>query len=208
LGCHPGNCSLLGGVPVSMEDYSKLCAGEIQSDFLQNCCHGRMKFYNEICIPVNNIIPKIKKLGCSVILNAREEDIQNVFSRFEVIILFSHWRDDHIEFNGRLIHNEELCSYIPSDFAGVIDLCACQPQDGLVVAIKQRAPACSIRCSLVQVTADLQLEIVNLSLGLVSKFKIGYLEATSLILQQIFKKHHKTKNRKWNLITSIRSLNF
>jgi hypothetical protein len=62
------------------------------------------------------------------------------------MILFAHWSDSdgRIELTDGLVSSEQVVSGVPSDFAGIIDLCVCHPRR-LVELLKQKCPDCLVK---------------------------------------------------------------
>jgi hypothetical protein len=152
-----------------------------------------MKFYNEVSYPVNKFLQKITKYNCQTFLKITELDINLAFKK-PVVIIFSHWDSNCIEMNGLMFDDIAFCKLIPENFSGIIDICACQPKDHLVVSVKNRSPEATVKCTLTKITPAIWIEIICLTLYLLHKHKLNYREASELVLKQILKKYNKTKN--------------
>jgi hypothetical protein len=187
----PEDCTLLIGIPISLQDYDQYKSGELQSDFLTRCCTTRVKFYNEVCEPVANSLGKITKYGCKICPKVSEYDIKNAFEK-RVVIIFSHWDNKTLEVNGQMVPDASICNLIPKNFNGIIDVCACQPEDHFTVALKNQAPAATVKCTLTKITPAFWIEIIQLTLYLLRRYNIDYREASTLVLKQIFKTYNKT----------------
>ncbi|HUC81042.1 MAG TPA: hypothetical protein VMR70_09005 [Flavisolibacter sp.] len=188
----PQDCTLLIGIPSKMKDYDLYKEGLLESDFLKRCCSNRLKFFNEVVEPVQQALPNIKKYGCHVVQTVREEDFVQAFDK-KVVIVFSHWDQNNLEVNGRMIPDNLFCQYIPTGYSGIIDICACQPEDHLVVCIKNRAPAATIKCTLTKITPAFWIEIIELTLLLLRRYKLNYREASMQVITQIFNRYHKKR---------------
>jgi hypothetical protein len=179
----PSDCVLLVGMPVSLSDYDDFKAGEFESDFLATWGSTRSKFFNEVCAPVHGALRDIRKYGSHVILRADEQSLRSAFQR-DVVIVFSHWTKEGIELAQRMMPPEEFCAAIPERYRGVIDLCACNPEN-LVIGIKRRAPEATVKHSFVETTPEIWIEITRITLQALSRHELSYTKALDLVLRQI-----------------------
>jgi hypothetical protein len=175
-----------------MESFDRFRSGETASDFLARCCTSRSKFFNEVVEPLAYALPQIKRYGCLIVPKATTADIQRAFEK-DVVIIFSHWAAQHLEVNGTLVGDETICDLVPAHYSGIIDICACQPDDHLVVGIKKKSPGATVKCTLTKITPAYWIEIIQLTLHLLHKHRLNYREASQLVIRQLFRHYHSSK---------------
>lgn len=184
----PLDCTLIVGIPVLMEDFDRFKVGRINSDFLASSCTSRLKFFNEISLPVVSTLRKIKKYNCEILIRPRNQDVLSAFKK-KVVIIFSHYNGELLELNGTLLSDKDFCRLVPPDYDGIIDLCACQPNAHLVVSLKQHVPRARIKHTIACITPAIWIEVIRLTIKHIAEYRLNYLEATNLVLQQILKKY-------------------
>ena len=47
--------------------------------------------------------------------------------KFSVVVLFSHFDCDHVEFHDGFVSSQRVLDAVPLDFEGILDLCVCHP---------------------------------------------------------------------------------
>ena len=86
-------------------------------------------------------------MNLKILLRGLNIDYKFSFERFkellgqdvQVIILFSHWIDNSIEFLDCLVTIEQFVEAVPENYTGIIDLCVCHPKP-LVYALRKKYP--------------------------------------------------------------------
>ena len=132
----PSDCIAAFGIPMSEAEFwdAKDDAGR---DFVTNCCPVWQVYNLDIISHFEEVTPHFERLGVQIIRTLRLTDLRGLFNNNsdKTIILFSHWNDDSMEFFDGMASSDAVVKEIPSDFAGIIDLCACHPTN---LAIKLR----------------------------------------------------------------------
>ena len=179
----PRDCALLVGIPVTMEDYRAYEGGALESDFLRQSGMTTAGFLSAVCEPVGESLERIRCYGASVATRVDEGKIADAFRR-DVVVLLSHWSGDRIEVYGGMLPAAAFAARIPEDYAGVVDLCACHPE-GLADAILARCPGATVKYTLVSTTASIWSEVVRLTLLLLRRHRMSYVEALQTVLSAV-----------------------
>jgi hypothetical protein len=146
----PRHCTMLFGVPTTWESHWRHLRtkpeNQRQRDFVPNLLNVWARYEREIVIHVNKVLPWIRAWGVRVVENATMEDFCRAFQDEEtrVVILFSHWKQDTVEFDDGLWDISEIVSGIPHSFVGFIDLTICHPEN-LAFTIERDRPGCLTR---------------------------------------------------------------
>lgn len=140
----PSNCTLVFGIPRSRAAFLRACDNP-RSDYAKRFLGGWPQYYAQFVLEVELVEPLLGKWGVSVVYEATLADFAHIFSQpFDAVILFSHWQDDAIEFNGGLETIGTVLAVIPLEFAGVLDLCVCHPVS-LVSELHVHRPNCIVK---------------------------------------------------------------
>jgi hypothetical protein len=89
---------------------------------------------------------EMKKAGLNVEYELTLKKFQMCFqeTKYRVIILFSHWKQDHIEFADGLTGIDSIIEAVPVNFDGLIDLCVCHPKR-LAIELRAQRPNCLVK---------------------------------------------------------------
>jgi hypothetical protein len=140
----PSNCVLAFGIPTSREGFYRALDSP-HADFVKRFLGGWPQYHAQFVVDVEIVEPILCKLGVTTIHDATLADFARVVDQsFDVIILFSHWHADAVEFRSGFESVRSLLSAIPSAFAGVLDLCVCHPMT-LVSALHRHRPGCIVK---------------------------------------------------------------
>lgn len=182
----PDDCVLLLGIPATLEDFDSWRRGRRKSHFLETQCSSRVKFSNEIDGPLQQSLPMIVSLGCTVVTQVGSQEIRRAFEK-RVVIVFSHWTSEGIELADGLMDISVFRECVPADYCGTVDLCACHPW-GLADAIKGKAPNCLVHLVLDSITPSFWIEIIRLALVTINRYQMSYSQALGLVIQDVVKK--------------------
>jgi hypothetical protein len=125
----PEDCVLGFGIPTSAERFlaSRLhgFSGCFASDF-----SGLSDYEAQVLEPFRRIGAQIRQLGARVVSDLTLDQYGALFrdGRTHAVTLVSHWGKTFIEFHDGPARVNEIVQTIPSDFAGIIDLCVCHPE--------------------------------------------------------------------------------
>ncbi|MGC2237741.1 MAG: hypothetical protein WA584_16375 [Pyrinomonadaceae bacterium] len=141
----PSDCVLVCGIPICEEDFWDAKDDGLERDFAINCCPVWDKYYVEAICYLEKIEPYLKKLGVRIIHRLKLSDFRNLFddNLNKVIILFSHWKDDSVEFFDGMATSDAVVNEVPENFEGIIDLCVCHPTN-LVIKLRNHLPPSSL----------------------------------------------------------------
>lgn len=134
----PEDCVLAFGIPT---DKAVFFADQYRKnkDFAKRYDGVWSKYYHQFISEFEQIIPKLKNLGLRIERDLTLVKFRALFKQYKVVILFSHWQEDKVEFHEGLQPLDDIIEQIPTQFGGVIDLCVCHP-NGLALKIRQSRP--------------------------------------------------------------------
>lgn len=132
----PSECVLAFGIPTSEEEFWE-AKEDPTRDFVSNCCPVWQVYKCDVVAHLEEVTPYLKGLGVKIIYGLKLSDLRRLLTdnSNKVVILFSHWRDDSVEFFDGMASADAVVDEVPADFTGIIDLCVCHP---VRLAIKLR----------------------------------------------------------------------
>ncbi len=137
------DCAIAFGIPTSFDLY--INARECQtSDLVCNLFPKWEKYCYDFVKPFEAVIPYLNRTGVEILEGATTNSFSSLFLHYKVVILFTHWKGQTVEFTDGMKQIEEVVDAIPVDFSGIIDLCVCHPVS-LVRQIRSNRPYCLIR---------------------------------------------------------------
>lgn len=139
----PSDCVLAFGIPTCESEFWDAQNDSLGRDFLKNKIWEKYDF--QFVKYLNKVEPRLVKLGLKIVHKLTLQDFGKLFrdSSNKVIILFSHWKDNTVEFFDGMATEDEIISVIPNDFDGIIDLCVCHPNN-LPIRIRNHLPPTSL----------------------------------------------------------------
>ncbi len=140
----PEHCVLAFGIPLLRDDFLKDLSNP-NKNFARKFHGVWEKYYEEIVCDFEMIKPRLSELGLALCPELTFEKFGSLFHEgFDVIILFSHWEYDAIEFYDGFVNYKDIVEKVPESFDRVLDLTVCHPEQ-LVVALRRERPRCLIR---------------------------------------------------------------
>jgi len=140
----PPNCVLALGIPTTREGFRMAQQSE-SADFAKRFLGGWAQYHAQFLVDLEAVEPMLRKWGVTVVHEATLADFASVLAKpFDVVILFSHWRADAVEFRGGLESTGALLGVIPPTFSGILDLCVCHPLS-LVRELDIHRPKCIVK---------------------------------------------------------------
>lgn len=127
----PENCVLAFGIPTTESDFVENLKSFNKgfSQFFKDQYGERAlkEYIRQILDDLRTIEPILTELGLQIIHKLSLKTFGELFqqSKYDVIILFSHWEYDLIEFSGDLVGKSAVLDQIPTTFSGIIDFCIC-----------------------------------------------------------------------------------
>jgi hypothetical protein len=141
----PHDCTLCIGLPLDATSFTE-AQSDPNRDFAAQFYGGWPQYEVQVCNDIARLRSQLSSLGCTVLAELRLDDFSRVMRSgcSQVIILFSHWTNESIEFFDGLMPYSQVLSAIPEDFDGILDLCVCHPVV-FVDAIVRARPGCLVR---------------------------------------------------------------
>ena len=143
----PENCAIVVGIPTSARSFSQ---AKLQTDrtFGAQFLGGWEQYQSQW---IRHFVPFKETVQAWGVAVSEEVDLLHFGATFQrpgihVVILFSHWSDDEVEFSDGFAKVEAIIAQIPRSFCGIVDLCVCHPRllaNELVV----HRPNCLVRYS-------------------------------------------------------------
>lgn len=142
----PHQCVLGFGIPITDKAF-RVSLNNANKDYSNRFTQDRYTYSVKILEPFKNLVPVLKKTGVTVIEELTIEIFQSLFTKYDVIILFSHWRENQIEFYEGMIPIEKIVDAIPPDYNGIIDFSVCHPK-AISKLIRAKKLNCTTRYSI------------------------------------------------------------
>lgn len=139
----PANCALGFGIPTLKPDFHSDLNKE-NKDFAKHYGGKWRKYYHQFISILHEVEPILLNMGITIEYNMTLADYRELLRQKEVVILFSHWHKDKVEFHDGLKDISEIVQTIPISFDGIIDLCICHPTQ-LSFLIRKKRPNCLVR---------------------------------------------------------------
>ncbi|MDX2044364.1 MAG: hypothetical protein SF097_24355 [Acidobacteriota bacterium] len=140
----PEQCVFAFGIPLTKEAFLK-DLGHPNKNFARKFHGVWEKYFEEIVSHFEMVRPRLIELGVALCPELTFEKFGHLLREgFDVIILFSHWEEDAIEFFDGFVDYRKIVETIPESFDGVLDLTVCHPER-LVVALRGERTRCLIR---------------------------------------------------------------
>lgn len=140
----PPNCAFVFGIPTSQEGF-RMAEQSKNADFAKQFVGGWTQYYLQFVRDLESVEPLLRKWGVVVVRDATIGDFARLLVQsFDVVILFSHWDEDAIEFREGSAGTKALLAAIPLTFAGILDLCVCHPMS-LVRELRSHRPGCIVK---------------------------------------------------------------
>lgn len=138
----PADCVLAFGIPTCEDEFWE-AREDSERDFVKNQIWEKYNF--QFVSHLRKIEPRLVKLGLKVVHKLTLQDFGELLrdSSNKVVILFSHWKEDTVEFFDGMATEDEIINVIPSDFEGIVDLTVCHPQN-LAIRIRNHLPPTSL----------------------------------------------------------------
>ncbi len=132
------------GVPFSKEDFK---IKHTRSEGYASSYNSFAQYeHNFLSLAQEKAIPTIINSGVEIVLKCNLSMLSGLFQKYQVVIFFSHWEDDMIEFYDGLFPIQDFINQIPLSFTGIIDLTVCHSVN-LYNQIGIQRPACLTKYS-------------------------------------------------------------
>lgn len=187
----PEQCVFGFGIPTTQADFFNDQLNPNKA-FAKQFDNVWLKYEHQIISHINAVTPKFEQYGVTVLPNLTLHKFGELFSdeHFEVIILFSHWENDAVEFYDGLAEVPMILEQIPNDFSGILDLSICQPIP-LAEAIIKNRQKCVVKITCKRATPFLWLYTYEALFWLLRNKNLKYLEANEQVIEQMLIKSEK-----------------
>jgi hypothetical protein len=183
----PENCALAFGIPTSRETFLRDQAQD--GEYFAKHYHGVWERYDhEVVRHLRKYAPLLKQLGVNVVEQLTLQHFGELFrdAKLDVVVLFSHWHDDAVEFHDGLALAPAIIEQIPVDFSGVLDLCVCHPES-LTIALRRDRPRCLIRYTNKPATPYIWLYFYMELFNYLRQHDSTYLQALEEVIMRVIK---------------------
>jgi len=170
----PSQCIFAIGLPTSRAAFERDRRSELK-DFVPKRLPSWLRYTHEIILPFRHYLPHYRKLGVQVVEEVDETTLRSLFSEnsHAVLILFSHFTDQHVELSDRMVSVTRFVELVPEGFDGIIDLCVCHP-DGLPFRLRDERPASSIKFTHREATTAAWLAMYRVMFELLKRCEMSY----------------------------------
>lgn len=174
----PRDCVIAFGIPTTREAFSRALLTPQGRDFVPNCCPDWQDYYFQIGSYVDRIVPSVEALGATVVRDLPLKGFGELLrgGRHSVVILFSHWCGEAVEFADGLAPVASVVREAPDSFRGILDLCVCHP-DSLAAQLGDKWPHSVVRFTGVEATPAVWLYIYLFVMRTLSREETTYLDA-------------------------------
>ena len=140
----PDDCAIVIGIPTTRDGF-RHAQERRDASFTDRFLGGWPQYYAQFVRDLGSIEPVLGRLGVTLLYDASLSDFTNAMSRsFQVVILFSHWQEEAIEFTGGLESTESILAAVSPTYSAILDLCVCHPM-ALVRELRIHRPHCLVR---------------------------------------------------------------
>ena len=173
-------CAVGFGIPTSHAEFS-VALRDGTSDFVVSHCPVWEKYRYYVVEDIESVLYDLVAWGVGVKRPLEKSGIRELFEKYRVVILFSHWRNDFIDLIDGPIGVEEFIARIPDDFGGILDLALCHPQ-ALVKGVRTARPACLVKFTQQQATPAYWIQLYRVLFALVKGGGVTYLDALEMAI--------------------------
>jgi hypothetical protein len=103
---------------------------------------------------------------------------------FDVVVLFSHWREDAVEFGSGLERTSAILTAIPPTYSCILDLCVCHPVS-LVNELRIHRPDCLVKYLPAEVSPHYWLYFYRILFSQLQSRDLNYLTAIEQVASAI-----------------------
>jgi hypothetical protein len=172
----PSNCAFAIGLSASRDGFRRDQENQ-RADFAKRFLGGWEQYYEQFVTDREELASKLRKWGVTVIHDSSLCDFAELFARpFDVVILFSHWSGDSVEFRGGLEGVSAILAAIPPAFDGILDLCVCHP-DPLARALSVHRPQCLVKHTPIEAAPEYWFRFYGILFSQLHTRELTYLAA-------------------------------
>jgi hypothetical protein len=132
------------GIPHTEEGFRR-AEERKDASFANRFLGGWSQYYAQFVRDLEGMEPFLYRLGVAILHEASLGEFSDVLTQpYDVVVLFSHWHDDSVEFSGGLESTGAIISAMPPTYSGILDLCVCHPVP-LVKDLRMHRPDCLVK---------------------------------------------------------------
>jgi hypothetical protein len=140
----PSDCVIVMGIPNTRVGVRR-AQERTDASFANGFVGGWPQYYAQFVRDLEAVEFPLRKLGVTILHEASLGDFADALTQnFDVVLLFSHWYDDAVEFSEGLETIATIISSIPPTYSGILDLCVCHPLS-LVKELRIHRPKCLVK---------------------------------------------------------------
>jgi len=174
----PRDCVVALGIPTTREAFFHALRTPQGRDFIPNRCPDWQDYYFQIASYTDRLVPLLEQLGAEVVRDVPLKGFGELLRREQhsVVILFSHWHGEAVEFADGLAPVSAIIREVPNSFRGIIDLCVCHP-DSLALQLGDKWPHSVVKFTSVETTPAFWLYIYLFVMRILNHEDTTYLNA-------------------------------
>ena len=190
----PEKCVFCFGIPTSENSFYK-DQKHPTKNFAKRFNGVWAKYDYQIVSHIKKIEPKIIKYGVTVVHGLTLQKFGKLLNKnnFLVIILFSHWENNALEFYDGFAEISAIVDEIPREFSGILDLSICHPIP-LTIALKKERPNCLVRFTNKEATPYLWLNFYETLFWHLKQQNLTYLKAIEEVVGAFLKESDTVYN--------------
>lgn len=179
----PHNCVLAFGIPTSKKEFFDDLT-DPEAGFSKRFKGGWSQYDRQIIKATERILPVLSKWGVSIVSDMSLKGFADLFTcgRYDVVILFSHWENECIEFSDGLKNTSDIVARIPHEFCGLIDLCVCHPEN-MTFLLRRDRPNCLTKYVDRKATPSIWLHFYLVLFKRLHEQALTYLQALELTVE-------------------------
>jgi len=168
------------GIPTSEHGFRKsLDSGT--TGFAAGFRGGWYQYQSLLVNDFSIVAPYFLKRGVTIMTDATLGDFAGLLRRFDVVVLFSHWGGDSVEFSDGFQPVSAIVDAVPVSWSGLIDLCVCHPLS-LVSELRRSRPRCLVKSVRSAASPDIWLHFYRILFAQLSTRELTYLEGLEEVI--------------------------
>lgn len=182
-------CVFALGVPTTKAGFHA-CAKQKPGSIAAGGEFGWKNYENQVVQPLARMEKTYNRFHVDVKRDLTLNEFGDLFdeSRYSVVVLFTHWGRDVVEFADGMASIADTAERVPEDFAGILDLCVCHPT-ALVDRLQKRCPNTVIKfldgipaAATGRMTAEYWLNFYALLFEAMRQDRLSYLRALEKVV--------------------------
>jgi hypothetical protein len=132
------------GIPHTHEGFRRAQERK-DAAFANSFLGGWPQYYSQFARDLEALEAVLYHLGVTILHEASLGEFAHALTQpYDVVVLFSHWHDNAVEFSNGLEPTGAILSVISPTYTGILDLCVCHPKS-LVRELRSHRPDCLVK---------------------------------------------------------------